>query len=121
VPAARSFLRRHARGRALTLDGEAARVVEAYPWPGNFRELYAALERGCLTATGDRLRAVDLGLPAAWPAVARLALERRRPLKKVARLYALWVLAEEGGNATRAAEVLGISRRTLIRWRRGES
>ena len=46
----------------------------------------------------------DLGLPAhAWPAVAGLAAERMAPLAEVERLYALWVLAAERGNVSRAA------------------
>jgi ActR/RegA family two-component response regulator len=61
----------------------------------------------------------ELGLPgSAWPQVATVAAERGQPLVVVERLYALWVLAQTGGNVSRAARVLGVSRRTLIRWRR---
>jgi ActR/RegA family two-component response regulator len=49
--------------------------------------------------------------------MAELAADRRLPLAEVTRLYGLAVLAREGGNVSRAARVLGVSRRTLIRWR----
>jgi len=120
-PAARALLRRHARrlGRRLSLDREAERLLSAYPWPGNFRELEAVLTRAALQAGGTVIGPVELALPPdAWPRVAELASERVTPLAEVERLYGLWVLAGEGGNVSRAARVLGISRRTLIRWRR---
>ncbi|HQT93506.1 MAG TPA: sigma 54-interacting transcriptional regulator [Thermoanaerobaculaceae bacterium] len=123
LPFARAVLRRgrrQAQGRA-TLTDEAGRLLTAYPWPGNFRELEAALTRARMRGGEGTIGPADLGLPAhAWPAVAGLAAERMAPLVEVERLYALWVLAAERGNVSRAAAVLGISRRTLIRWRRDE-
>jgi DNA-binding NtrC family response regulator len=117
LPFARAALRRHGRSD-LELDGEAEELLEAYSWPGNFRELDGLAARLCLLVTAGRIRGVDLGLPAAaWPAMAELAVSRNLPLGDVERLYALSVLAHCRGNVTRAAGVLGVSRRTLIRWR----
>ncbi len=121
LPASLAFLRRQSRrmNTTFTLDPECAELLREYPWPGNFRELEGALTRACLTAEDGVVRPQHLGLPAHnWPAVAEWAAERRRSLAEVTRLYALWVLAHEGGNVSRAARVLGVSRRTLIRWRR---
>lgn len=121
VPFARSFLRRRARAseRSASLTGEAEATLQAYPWPGNFRELETALVRALVNAAGDAIGPADLALPAdAWPQVAAQAASRLRPLAEVERLYALWVLAAEQGNVSRAARVLGVSRRTLIRWRK---
>ena len=120
-PFARAVLRRSARrlGRKLALTDEAERLLAAYLWPGNFRELETVLIRAVVQASGPEIRPADLGLPsAAWPRVAELAAERALKLSEVDRLYGLWVLALESGNVSRAARVLGISRRTLIRWRR---
>ncbi len=121
LPFARAILRRRrqAEGR-VTLTEEAGRLLAAYPWPGNFRELEAAVTRARMLAAGGTIGPADLGLPGhAWPAVAGLAAERSAPLAEVERLYALWILAAEHGNVSHAAAALGISRRTLIRWRRG--
>jgi DNA-binding NtrC family response regulator len=119
---ARSALRRLVRrlGRPLDIDEEAFVLLEAHSWPGNVRELEATLTRAALTADGSTIGAARLGLPPdAWEDVAALAMRRHASLAEVERTYALWVLAAERGNVTRAARVLGISRRTLIRWRRG--
>lgn len=101
---------------ALSL--EARRLLEAYPWPGNFRELETALTRA-LVGGGGTIEAADLGLPAdGWEAIAAEAGARLAPLDEVQRLYALWVLARQGGNVARTARALGVSRRTVIRWRK---
>ncbi|MCU0293873.1 MAG: sigma 54-interacting transcriptional regulator [Thermoanaerobaculaceae bacterium] len=105
-------------GQPARLHAEALELVQAYPWPGNYRELATVLDRAALMADGS-IGVAELALPgSAWPQVAATAAERGRPLAAVARLYALWVLAQAGGNVSRAARVLGVSRRTLIRWRR---
>jgi DNA-binding NtrC family response regulator len=120
VPFARAAVRRIARrtGAERVLAAEAETLIAAYPWPGNFRELETVLERGCLNAARERVAAHDLGLPAgSWPALAELAAERAVPAHEVTRMYGLFVLASHGGNVSRAARSLGVSRRTLIRWR----
>ncbi|MFI5142678.1 MAG: sigma-54-dependent transcriptional regulator [Thermoanaerobaculales bacterium] len=121
LPFARAALRRlgRAAGRALALDPAAERLLLAYPWLGNFRELHAVLTRAALEATDCTVGVVTLALPGdSWPALAELAGTRHLPLAEVDRLYALFVLAAHKGNVTQAARVLGVSRRTLIRWRR---
>lgn len=119
LPHAERTLRRLARRSPVppVLSPEAQRLLEAYPWPGNFRELETVLARAVLNQEGE-LGAPALGLPAdGWEAIAAQAGTRLLPLAEVQRLYALWVLAREGGNVTRTARVLGVSRRTVIRWR----
>ena len=93
-------------------------MLLAYDWPGNVRELENALERAVVLSKGD---AIDLdALPEklterrAEPLVA----ERSHPnptLDVIERAYITWVLQSEGGNKTRAAEVLGIDPSTLYR------
>jgi DNA-binding NtrC family response regulator len=120
LPFARATVRRAARqlGRPLALDAEAEALLEAQPWPGNFRELATLIERCCLLAPSGTVGVAVLGLDAGnWSTVAAVAAERALPLERVTRLYALAVLAGERGNVSRAARLLGVSRRTLIRWR----
>ena len=105
----------------------------AYPWPGNVRELAAVIERALLFC-GDTLRAEDLHLatPSRWrrrPAVRAVAPEPRRapgpsapreirPLAaefgELEKQRIIEALDACGGNQSRAAGMLGISRRTLI-------
>ncbi|MGE5236841.1 MAG: sigma-54-dependent transcriptional regulator [Acidobacteriota bacterium] len=120
LPVARTVARRSARRqcRALGLAAEVETLLLAYPWPGNFRELIAVIERACLLATGDEIGVAELQLPSgSWSAMEALAADRGMTIAEVSRRYALQVLAREGGNVTRAAARLGVSRRTLIRWR----
>ena len=111
--------------RELTADA-ASRLVE-YPWPGNVRQLRAAVDHGVVLAAGPKITLRDLplyvrqwgeGSPAPAgarprvgvpPAVASLNVhEREGDLIRRA-------LVDTGGNVTRAAQLLGMSRRTLHR------
>jgi len=120
IPFARRVLRRLARGAAgaLALDAEAERLLLACPWLGNFRELQGVLTRAAIETVDGTISVGMLTLPSdAWPAIAELAGARLLTLAEVDRLYALWVLAARRGNVSQAARALGVSRRTLIRWR----
>jgi DNA-binding NtrC family response regulator len=94
-------------------------LLTAYAWPGNVRELRNAIERaGALSATGE-IHADDL--PARVQDAARAtavitgASRRQLPLRELEREYILEVLRSTGGNKTRAAEILGLDRKTLYR------
>jgi DNA-binding NtrC family response regulator len=122
LPFARATLQALSRraGVARSLDAEAETLLAADPWPGNFRELAATVERAFLQADGATIGAADLDLARdGWPALADLAAERELSVHEVARLYGVFVLARHGGNVSAAARALGVSRRTLIRWRAG--
>jgi DNA-binding NtrC family response regulator len=104
-------------GRPLTT--EAVGVLTAYPWPGNVRELRNALERAAALAGGREIGVHDLPpriRDAAGP-VDRIADATRRhlPLRDLEREYILEVLKQTGGNKSRAAEILGLDRKTLYR------
>jgi len=124
LPAARAALRRGARrrGTSLAFSDAAVQALTVYPWPGNFREVETVVSRAVIEAGGHEVGAADLALPEPpWPETMRRAAEQGLTLAEVERLYARWVVAAEGGNLTRAARRLGVSRRTLIRWRREAS
>jgi hypothetical protein len=91
----------------------------AYPWPGNVRELENALERAEVL-TGDSLEIPLSALPdrvREEPAGAHRERggSRESPMEIIERAYIEWVLRAEGGNKSRAAEVLGIDPSTLYR------
>ncbi|WP_337172634.1 sigma-54 dependent transcriptional regulator [Gemmatimonas aurantiaca] len=107
------------RGEApKTLSEGALDALMAYAWPGNVRELENALERAVILSTGSVIT------PDALP--ERVTARRAEPLvserapvtptlEAIERAYIQWVLQNEGGNKTRAADMLGIDPSTLYR------
>jgi DNA-binding NtrC family response regulator len=104
-------------GRPISADAVAA--MTAYPWPGNVRELRNALERAGTLAAAREIRVEDLPprVRDADPAALRVADASRRnlPLRDLERAYILEVLRQNNGNKSRAAEILGLDRKTLYR------
>jgi transcriptional regulator with PAS, ATPase and Fis domain len=101
---------------------EALRFLEQQPWPGNVRELRNCVERGILLSTSETLTEHDVN-PSQEPLVGRqspktleLAIERSDDSSESAEREKIEeALALCGGNQTRAAAVLGIARRTLVK------
>jgi transcriptional regulator with PAS, ATPase and Fis domain len=126
-PLAKEFIRATCAdlGRPLVvLQPESLLMLQHYPWPGNVRELKNFVERAVLVAPGGEI------LPEHFP-IQRMA--STLPLNRIGhesvppppasfaaaggdpeRDRILAVLAECGGNQSRAAKVLGISRTTLV-------
>ncbi len=98
-------------GRAapgLVLDGSAAALVLRHPWPGNVRELRNAMEQAALSADAQSVGAANLALA---PVAAIVA--QRITLPELERDQIERALERTGGNVSRAARDLGISRDTL--------
>jgi DNA-binding NtrC family response regulator len=122
LPLAESFLaRERERGasEAIGFAPETADLLKGYLWPGNVRELRSVVERSAiLTATGA---VTPASLPAhvlEQPATLWAGRDRRPTLKDVELAYIRYVLEAVKGNQTRAAGVLGISRKALWEKRR---
>ncbi|GFO56704.1 sigma-54-dependent Fis family transcriptional regulator [Geomonas sp. Red276] len=118
APLARHFLKKYAKrmGRELTdFAPEALKVMESYDWPGNVRELQNAVERATILAQGHLVTADVL------PGWKRESSEEPAPqgrmvsLESVEKDHIRFVLKQTGNNKSRAAQVLGIARRTLDR------
>ena len=100
-------------GRTLRLSRGALARLEQHSWPGNIRELRNVIERAALICAEDEITEEDLQLAATEPTAAASgslhadveSLERRRIVE---------ALEACGGNQTRAAQKLGISRGTLL-------
>jgi DNA-binding NtrC family response regulator len=133
-------LARRERREPATLSPEALKLLKTYTWPGNVRELENAIERAVAVAKGNVVLPSDLppeigdkpserpGDGAAGGAAGPLAtpgggaarnegalIGDRPTLAELERRYIQLVLAECGGNKKKAAEKLGIDRRTLYR------
>ena len=114
-----SFAEEHG-GPRRKLTREALRRVMQHPWPGNVRQLRHALESAAVMCEGEVIDAEAIPLPqavseprvaspstqGASPTVVRKATERQRILD---------ALEQTNWNKVRAAEVLGMPRRTLYR------
>lgn len=105
--------------RPLDVSPDTLAVLTAYSWPGNVRELENAIERAVAFARGSVLSIDDLperirvGGKAA-SLVARSS-EQSLSLREMERDYILEILRRTEGNKTRAAEILGLDRKTLYR------
>ena len=103
------FGREHGRSlRGFTEDALAA--IEAYPWPGNARELENRVKRAVIMAENNRIAAEDLELVVpdeSMPLNLRQVREEaeRRAIERALALY--------NGNVSQAADILGVSRPTL--------
>jgi two-component system response regulator AtoC len=124
------FVEKHARALRRTMAGfepEALRRLAGYGWPGNVRELENAVERAVAVSSGDRVGVADLPpeIAAATPAGGALdpAALAKLPYReavaeardRTSRDYLVALLAEFGGNVTRAAERAGMERESLHR------
>jgi two-component system NtrC family response regulator len=111
---AKHFLARFAREMNPQVKGfapGALAAIEAWPWPGNIRELENRLKRAVIMADGKFVSAEDLDLTASdgdtLPVNIKAAREEadRRAIRKA--------LAQTDNNISSAAKLLGISRPTL--------
>jgi transcriptional regulator with PAS, ATPase and Fis domain len=91
----------------------AKSLFMAYDWPGNIRELENVLERAVLVTTANFIRVQDI------PTYISRRVTKQSPqsltLDEVEKNHIQSVLTITGGNRTKAASILGISRRALYR------
>lgn len=113
LPLARQFALEMAR-QNVRFSPRAEECLLTYHWPGNVRELRNAIHRACLLCRGDVILPEHLppAVQSATPAGEDRKAEGR--LSQLEQAAILAALAECGGNRTRAAGKLGISRRALI-------
>jgi DNA-binding NtrC family response regulator len=104
-------------GRQVEFTPAAIDALTAYDWPGNVRELENTVERLVLFSRGAAVDVADLPehIGHAPRGVGDRLFEDLPPLDEIERRYLLHVLERVGGNRTKAAEVMGIDRRTLYR------
>ena len=112
------FLRRYRQSFEKNISGvspECVSLLEAYDWPGNVRELKNVIQRAVLVCRDEVLRPEHLPqrFRAPRPPRRKVTFELGTPLDEVERELVVRALAAADNNRTRAAELLGISRRAL--------
>jgi DNA-binding NtrC family response regulator len=98
------------------LDPAAMRIMEQYNWPGNVREVRNVIERAVILSTGEfiepkHLPPLVIGTPD--PAKPTVSFEPGTTVEEAERRLILMTLEHTRDNKTRAAEILGISLKTL--------
>ncbi len=91
-------------------DDRACRLLLDYAWPGNLRQMKNAIRRATLLATGKFITPAELSdLPETGTSIAALPLRNEETEKQ----HILEALRQTGRNKSRAAQLLGIDRKTL--------
>jgi len=120
----REAARRHKRG-FLKISEVTSRVLMDYPFPGNVRELASAIERAVTFCEGDtvqpdhlpeRIRKRQGGAANLQSARSDDNISEWPTLENLQQDYVREVMHAVNGNKRRAAQILGINRRTLYRW-----
>ncbi len=122
-PLAEAFVTRFARELRrppLTLAARTVSLLEAYPWPGNVRQLRNVMERAAVLAQGatvtpDVLPPELFAHPVADGSGSGADLPLKHALAAFRRQYVARALAQAGGNQTKAASALGLQRSFLNR------
>lgn len=98
------------RDRLVRISPEALKILERYPWPGNIRELENVVQRAVIMCDGQ----VDVKhLPEQVKFKIDFSDGPLKSLREVEKEHITKVLASTGNNKTKAAEILGIDRKTL--------
>jgi two-component system nitrogen regulation response regulator NtrX len=118
---AAGFAREYGR-RPKVLSAEAVAELQRYAWPGNVRELRNVIERLMIMTPGDTIGGHDVAflnrdaiaeVASAGPEAHVLPLHAAR--ERFEQQYILRALAEQQGNMSRTAEVLGVERSNLYK------
>jgi DNA-binding NtrC family response regulator len=108
--------------RVTEIAPEVGALLAAHPWPGNIRELRNVLERAVILAGSGAITPAHLPRgfagrpepPAREPGSASVTLEPGMTVEEAERSLIEITLRHTGNNRTRAAEILGISAKTLF-------
>jgi len=112
------FLNKYAQKLGIPAKSLTEKTIEllmAYKWPGNVRELENVIERATVISKNQELKPSDLPpeIAAGMPDIPRGGMEVGITIDNAEKMLILKTLKAQGGNKTKAAEVLGISTRTL--------
>lgn len=122
-PLSEYFLRKHLLSSKAKVTGfrkESLSILKGYSYPGNVRELENIIERAVILEKGTLISPESLPQTLKMFQIETIEPERIKTLDELNKDYAEQVLDYAGGNRSRAAELLGISRTSLWRILKGE-
>ncbi len=93
----------------------ALQLLQKYNWPGNIRELQHAIERAIIMAEGESLDSRDFFFLSAKPANEKASTPNTFNLDEVEKNYIQKAIDKNGGNISKAAKELGLTRASLYR------
>ncbi|ALJ06765.1 Fis family transcriptional regulator [Pseudalgibacter alginicilyticus] len=94
----------------VKISADASNLLQRYDWPGNIRELENVIQRAVIMC--DKIIEIE-HLPNALKFNINFSTEKLIPLKEMEKQYILKVLNATNNNKTKAAEILGIDRKTI--------
>ncbi len=118
------FLKTKVRPRGLkTIEPKALELLMKYDWPGNVRELENVIERASILCKDNHIRVEDISLPIGHRAIMHkeqhtppstgIQIGAAVPMRDIERAHIQGVLNSVGWNKNTAAQILGISLKTL--------
>lgn len=115
---ANHFLKQYAQKYRKNFSGftaSAMELLQRYPWPGNIRELQHAIERAIIMAEGEQLDSRDFFFLSAKPASEKVQTSVTLNLDDMERSTIQRAIDKNGGNISKAAKELGLTRASLYR------
>lgn len=114
-----SFVKRNAKNafkwQGISITPKAVRILTEYSWPGNIRELQNVVERLLIFTNSNSITEDDIPYEIKARSMEYIANKQGRSLDDAVVSHIKRVLAEENGNISRAAEVLGVTRATIYK------
>ncbi|MBW2938035.1 sigma-54 dependent transcriptional regulator [Aureisphaera sp. CAU 1614] len=98
------------KDRFIKISAEASTLLQRYDWPGNIRELENVIQRAVIMC--DKVIEVE-HLPDSLKYIIAFPEDTLLPLKEIEKRYIQKVLNATNNNKTKAAEILGIDRKTI--------
>ncbi|WP_200976257.1 sigma-54 dependent transcriptional regulator [Echinicola sp. 20G] len=115
---ANHFLKVYAKKYRKNFEGfkpAALQLLQHYSWPGNIRELQHAIERAIIMAEGDELDSRDFFFLSSKPATEKVNHNATLNLDEVEKNVIQKAIDKNGGNISKAAKELGLTRASLYR------
>lgn len=112
------FLKSYANKYRKQFNGfksNAMQLLQQYSWPGNIRELQHAIERAIIMSDGDELDSRDFFFLSAKPSPEKITASHTYNLDEVEKNMVQKAIDKNGGNISKAAKDLGLTRASLYR------